>query len=158
MIATVCIVAIVAFGGGASFAAESAVPGDILYGVKTTMNENVRGALALGEQANADWHVQLAERRLKEAEQLSARGSLTSDVAADLAARFGANADVALKTAADLASKGDKDGADEIAAELSTALREHSNAFGSIQVGTPGDGNAKLLGVLNGFSARVNTE
>jgi hypothetical protein len=41
----VAIVIAVTAGGGVSYAAEGAVPGDARYPVKTQVNENVRGSL-----------------------------------------------------------------------------------------------------------------
>ena len=78
------IVAVLALGGGASFVAESSVPGDALYVVKTSVNEEVRGILAVGAEADAKWEAELAVRRLEEATKLEARGELTAEAATEL--------------------------------------------------------------------------
>lgn len=58
-------------GGSASFAAENAVPGDVLFPVKVHVNEQVRGAVAVSPKAKAEWEVRLVERRLEEVEKLA---------------------------------------------------------------------------------------
>jgi len=58
-------------GGGVSYAAEGAVPGDALYPIKVGINEEVRDIVALTPEAKADWESRLVERRLEEAEKLA---------------------------------------------------------------------------------------
>lgn len=67
-------------GGSASFAAENAVPGDVLFPVKIYVNENVRGAVAVTSQAKAQWEVNLVERRLEEIERLAVLPDVNPDI------------------------------------------------------------------------------
>lgn len=62
-------------GGTMSFAAESTVPGDVLYPVKVHVNESVRGVMAVSPKAKAEWDVRLVERRLEEVEMLAVASS-----------------------------------------------------------------------------------
>jgi hypothetical protein len=66
---------------GTSFAAQGAVPGDFLYPVKTEVNENIRGAVAIGANAEARLQADLLAERLEEAEKLHAEGKLQADTA-----------------------------------------------------------------------------
>lgn len=75
-------------GGGTAFAAENAVPGDILYTVKTEINEPIRGTLALNAEAKANFEAWRAERRLNEARTLSVRSTLTEERREQLEERF----------------------------------------------------------------------
>ncbi|MEK7479684.1 MAG: DUF5667 domain-containing protein, partial [Patescibacteria group bacterium] len=75
-------------GGGVSYAAEGTLPGDLLYPVKITVNESVRGALAFSPQSKAKWHATAAERRMVEVETLADRGTLTPEVRSALEANF----------------------------------------------------------------------
>jgi hypothetical protein len=61
-------------GMGFCYAAESAVPGDLLYSVKVSVNEPVLGVFALSPEAKAVWQVKLTERRLWEEQVLIQRG------------------------------------------------------------------------------------
>lgn len=128
MVALVVILALF-LGGGVSFAAENALPGDALYVVKTEVNENVRAALAVSAEADARWHANVAERRLKEAEALSARGELSGDVAAELGAKFNQHAEAALKGASELAADGNADASADIAAELESFVSFYADLF-----------------------------
>jgi hypothetical protein len=88
MLAGLLIAAILAMGGGTAAAAENAVPGDLLYPIKTQVNEEVRAALAISPEAKAAWEAKRAERRLEESEKLAETGKLTTSTSAVLAARF----------------------------------------------------------------------
>jgi hypothetical protein len=57
-------------GGTVSFAAEGSLPGNVLYPVKTELNERVRSVVAVTPQAKADWDIKLVERRLSEVKEV----------------------------------------------------------------------------------------
>ena len=128
MVAIALIIAL-CLGGGVSFAAENAVPGDALYVVKTEVNENVRAALAVSTEAKARWQTKAAERRLQEAEKLSARGELSADVAAKLGAEFSEHAEAALEGASTLAAEGNTDASAEITTSLEAAVSMYADLF-----------------------------
>ena len=78
------LIALLIGTGGTSFAAQGAVPGDLLYPVKVHVNENVRSTFAFGADAEAKLQAQLLGERLEEAQKLAARGQLEGEVAADV--------------------------------------------------------------------------
>lgn len=80
----------VMIGGGTSLAAQGSVPGDILYPIKTSVNENIRGALAVSVDSEAKLQANLLEERLKEAQELQAKGRLTGDTATKVATNISA--------------------------------------------------------------------
>lgn len=90
-IASLLIVSL--FGGGTAFAAEGAVPGDILYPIKTDITENVRGAFALDNEAQATFEAWRAERRLNEAAKLVQKGSLSADAKEKIETKFSEHSD-----------------------------------------------------------------
>lgn len=55
-----------ASGAGVTLAAESAVPGQKLYAVKTLVNEPIRQRLQLTEESKASFAVEMVERRIVE--------------------------------------------------------------------------------------------
>ncbi len=71
-------------GVGTSYAAENALPGDVLYPVKIHINENVQGSLAVSQASKAQWNTQLMTRRLEEAETLTAQDRLTAVARTDI--------------------------------------------------------------------------
>src|SRR3989344_1574020 len=70
------IAIMVILGGGTTVAAENSLPGDTLYALKVSFNEEVRAAFTFGAESKADWEIQRAERRLEEAAELSKKGRL----------------------------------------------------------------------------------
>ena len=79
---------VLAIGVGTSYAAEDALPGDPLYGIKVNVNEPLQGALATTPSAQAQWNTDLATRRLEEAEALVAEGKLSATDEQQLAGGF----------------------------------------------------------------------
>ncbi len=61
---------------GVSGVAQDSLPGESLYQVKTSVNENIRGLFAFTPQSRAQLHVELAVRRLEEAQELASTGKL----------------------------------------------------------------------------------
>lgn len=66
--------------GGLAYAAESAVPGDALYGVKIYVNEAIRGKMQWSPAQRASWAVAKLQRRLDEVRRLEARGQSESEI------------------------------------------------------------------------------
>lgn len=87
---------------GTSYAAENALPGDILYPIKTQINEKVSGALALSPSAKAAWHAEVATTRLHEAQQLASEDRLTTHTSEMLQGDLDGHASAAASIAADL--------------------------------------------------------
>lgn len=64
---------VAALGGGAVVAAQDALPGDVLYGLKTAI-EHQQVALASSEEARAWVRLSIASRRLQEIDRAAERG------------------------------------------------------------------------------------
>lgn len=91
--------------GTVSYAAEGAMPGDLLYPVKVGVNEKVGSALALSTESKAMLEAKFAERRLAEATNLAIDNRLTADVRAKLSDDFAKHADLAVARTKDLEKK-----------------------------------------------------
>lgn len=61
---------------GMTFAADDALPGDLLYGVKVNFNEEIKSVFLSTPEDRIAWEQERAERRLVEASQLAAEGRL----------------------------------------------------------------------------------
>ena len=79
---------VVAISMSTSYAAEGTLPGDVLYPVKTTVNEEVRGWFAFSSKGQLAYEQNIAERRLEEAEQLAFHGRLNDETRAEIVERF----------------------------------------------------------------------
>lgn len=73
------LILLVGAGGATSYGAAGALPGEPLYTVKVNVIEPVTGFLALSRESRAAWKVSVAETRVKEAEQLAAKDTLTPE-------------------------------------------------------------------------------
>lgn len=112
-------------GGGTSYAAEAAIPGDILYPVKIEVNEKVMTALAHKEEKLADWSARQAERRLEEANKLAEQGRLNSDNSAHLAGQLKKHLEKTDDLVKKLEEKGNIQAATQINAHLRDLLLAH---------------------------------
>lgn len=69
----------------APFVAERSVPGDVLYLVKTGVNETIQGQLANSPYKRIVFETKLMERRITEARVLANEGKLTEEVRTQIA-------------------------------------------------------------------------
>ncbi len=119
-------------GTGISFASENALPGQPLYVVKTKVAEPIQGALALTPKAQAQWHSELADRRLAEASELAAQNQLNATTTAYIQAQVASNVDAANTAAAKLAEAGNTTDALSVRAALSASLAAHADVLALI--------------------------
>jgi len=136
------LVLVLGLGGGSAFAAEGSVPGELLYVVKLGLNEPVYAALATSIDAKASWHAEAAERRMKEAEVLSARGSLTSAIKVELESNLEEHAGNVEES---LAAVEDEDPvlAADIAARFESSLAAHSALIARLSLDSDEDENRR---------------
>lgn len=123
---------IVAVGGGAASAAENALPGSILYPLKTQITEPVRAAFAFAPEARADFAVERANRRLEEYAQVSDAGSADEETTASLAAALANHVDEATDAIRDLATAGDAIEALDATSDLHSILEAHASVLDQI--------------------------
>lgn len=125
------LIAALFVGGGVSYAAEGALPGDFLYPVKVSFNEEVRGSFAVTPEARAVWNTKRVERRLKEAVELASSGALTPEAGADLALRLETQA-VAASHALDALEERHSDDVLAVTADFDAALSSHGNLLDAL--------------------------
>ncbi|HEY0964421.1 MAG TPA: DUF5667 domain-containing protein [Candidatus Paceibacterota bacterium] len=159
----IAVLAMLLVGGGTTFAAQNAVPGDLLYPVKIGVNENVRAALAFDANAKAQLEADLFEERVEEAAKLQAEGRLTGETAAKVAANLKTQA----KVTADAIAKSDAAVAADTTADVTVALEsalgligldtniaaDFSSSFGT----TLSTGTIGIDSYLSDMKVRVNT-
>ncbi len=73
-------ITLIVSGGGISYAAERALPGELLHLVKTHVNEEIRLAFSFTEESRVSWETKRMERRLREVHALALKGDLTPDI------------------------------------------------------------------------------
>lgn len=132
------LVLILFTGMGTSYAAQNALPGQALYGVKVNLNEVVEGAFALSPVARAEFDAELTTRRLEEAEVLAAANQLTPEVSSELQTRINESASSFNGNIALLAQNEDGlSAAADVQSDLEATLSAHANVLAAITATIP---------------------
>ncbi|MDP3953938.1 MAG: DUF5667 domain-containing protein [bacterium] len=129
--------------GGTSFAAQQSLPGDVLYPVKLEVNENVRGWLALSDEAKASLEARLAEERLKEAEKLAVKSELNAEVRAKIEQNFEKHAG-RVEARIDKFGSSNAQKALEVNSNFQTSLDAHVKILNNIGVSLDGEVEKEL--------------
>ncbi|HEU4677287.1 MAG TPA: DUF5667 domain-containing protein [Candidatus Paceibacterota bacterium] len=109
----------------APLVAERSVPGDVLYLVKTGINEKIQKQLANSPYEKIEFETKLIERRVAEARSLAQEGKLSDDVKNQLAADVKEHSDAVQNNLSELRSM-DKDGAAIAEITFNTSLQVQS--------------------------------
>lgn len=115
------------------YAAEHSLPNDPLYSLKTKFLEPafVGAASLSSDSAEADVNVSLVNRRLREAEQLSATDELSPEIAEDLKATLTASIEKVRAHVAQSRAEGDLEEALDAGLDLENALEAHGRVLDS---------------------------
>ena len=124
---------LLASAAGVSYAAEGSLPGDVLYPVKVGINEEVRVALASGEEGKAKVEVERAERRLAEAEALAKKGTLKAETRVALEKQFKVHSEKAKERAERSGTSDDAGIAAEVAAHIESTLNAHGKIVAALE-------------------------
>jgi len=139
--------------GGTSALAEQALPGDILYPVKTGFNERIIDLLAVSANSQAEVDSKIAQRRLKEAEQLAEKLELNEHTQSRLIESFQKHAnrvqDGTKEITAQNASR-----ALEIISDFEASLQTHKQILTAISQGR----DATTTELLNRFLSVLRSE
>lgn len=129
---------------GVSYAAESALPGEPLYPVKVSVNEEVRAALTFDAEARAVWEAERALRRLEEAEALAAKNELDAVTRAEAERRFTRAAQAAEAKAEVFETEGNHAAAARVHALLEGGLAAHEEVLSGLSGRVDGEASAVL--------------
>ena len=134
-VAAIMLVLVILFGGvsATAYAAQSALPGDALYPVKTSL-EQTRITLANDAYNQAQLHLQFAQRRLNEIKELLAQGR-TNDIEF-ASSEFEYYIQEAMK-ASQIVLAADSERGAELNKLVSEALLEYAGALKSVLVTAP---------------------
>lgn len=139
-------------GGGTSYAAEGAVPGDLLYPIKVEVNENIKSALAVSAEAEARLQARLAQERLEEAEKLAARGELSADASANLSTRLKTHYNYATIESDKAEARGDFESAATVRASLEGTFRTYADILSDLNVRVSGNSGDKLITDIRSYA------
>ncbi|MEK7569244.1 MAG: DUF5667 domain-containing protein [Patescibacteria group bacterium] len=140
-------------GGSASFAAENALPGDVLFPVKVHVNESVRGAVAVTPKAKAEWGIRLVERRLEEVEKLAIKTDVSEETRQIASTNLGAYTERVHGRIAKFEEDDDSDDAILTAGELADMLRTHEEVLAGLSTQVAG-----AVATSTASTGRVSTD
>lgn len=149
------LVVFVVLGAGTSSAAQRALPGDLLYAVKTGINEQVH-ALFLSGVNKTNFEATRAVERVKEAQALATQGKLTEAVSAQLSADFDTHAAQVQKDVEVLKQKGELTKVLDVTDHFESALKEQAaqtETPGTLPVSQNNEGSAPETVVIAGSLA-----
>lgn len=134
---------------GIPLVAEFAVPGDVLYLVKTEVNEGIRSQMADSPYEKVVLETKFIERRISEARLLASKGELTEKVQAEIAETVKGHANAAQSGIAEM-RENDVDAAAIAGIALSSALEVQSAVLNTNQdTETASSSTAIILEVVN---------
>ncbi|OGM97677.1 MAG: hypothetical protein A2735_03705 [Candidatus Yanofskybacteria bacterium RIFCSPHIGHO2_01_FULL_41_21] len=143
-------------GGGTSFAAESALTGDVLYPVKVSVNEEVRGWFAVSSEAQAKWDARRVERRLEEAEKLAAEGRLNAEMRAQIESRLDGHSKAFEDQTKKIETEQNTNASLEINSDFEASLKAHEQVLSRIAA-EKGNIRAEVESLLLEVRALLNT-
>lgn len=138
------LLALVFLSGSVSYAAEGSLPGDTLYPVKVSINEELRTAFALTPFARATWTAARAERRLEEAVALARDGLLTPEMNAFIATIFAEQADEAAQSVNALEAE-DAPAAISLASRFETRVAAHDALLADLTTNVADENLKKII-------------
>ena len=128
--------------GGVSFEAEKALPGEPLYQVKTSVNENVLAMFAFTPQSKAQLHTELAVRRLEEVENLAIAGKLDASTTAQAVSNINGNLAVVKDNVKQLENENNNTAAANTSSQAESSLKVHEAILNTLA-----DGNTSVQDV-----------
>jgi hypothetical protein len=118
---------------GVSYAAEGALPGDVLYSVKVDVNEELRSLFNFSPEAELAWEKEKIERRVSELEALEEEGEVSDEAKAELAMNLSEHVEDINKIFDELDRDADGD-FDEMEDDYLNFLDEHSSVLDELLV------------------------
>lgn len=119
--------------GGITYAAESAVPGDLLYPIKTQLNEPVQGFFHFSPEAKMEWQMEQMERRLEEAKVLTNKGQIQGEFKDQLNQKLEGNQNQILNHIKNLRDQGKNEEADAIVENLGLMMSQNQDTVINIE-------------------------
>lgn len=139
--------------GGVSLAAEGALPGDLLYPVKTNINEKFMQLAAMSPSSEAETESELTARRIRELQALADQGDLNESISEDLTAEITRHVASARDNIKEVSETGARESADSLKDKLSATLGDHEKLLDNITITE--DGEISITGTKPKAVAKV---
>jgi len=119
-------------GSGVAFAAHNSLPGDLLYPVKTGVNEKILGWTMVSQEAKADYDIALVRLRLEEIEKVSVQKKLDGKKTATVKNLLDSHIASAKGRIASIKQQKGSNAGVEASATLEASLQAHAKIIGTI--------------------------
>lgn len=120
------------FSTGVSFAAQKSLPGELLYPIKTGINEKVLGLLLVSDKAKAKYNVELVQLRLEEIEKVFSQDALDEKKSEKMQKLLAKHIQEVADRASDIGNKKDPNFSLEINSELEASLNAHKQILDTL--------------------------
>lgn len=148
------LASLLAMSTGASYAAASSLPGDILYPIKIHVNERIEGAIAQSPKASAEFAQKQISRRAVEAEILREQDRFDDVKKNQLAEETKTHIDAYAEARTKIENQGGRALALELEGKMHRTIKDHESAFSdmgvAVIVGTSTDGTEDAHTTLEG--------
>lgn len=152
------IFVLLAVSTGASYAAASALPGDILYPIKIHVNERIEGTFAVDSKAHAEFAQKQIRRRVIEAETLISENRFDDAKRDQLAEETKTHVDSYTDARLQVEHKGNRGDVEELEDNMESTIRDHERAFNDmgvvVVVATSTDNTKGVRTLLRGHRAQ----
>ncbi len=142
---------------GVSYAANDALPGDLLYGVKVNINEEVKTAFMSSGRSRIEWERKRAEMRLSEATKLASEGRLDAEKKEEVSKLFAEHTHAVVEQVL-ATEKTDPVLAAEMSSEFEDSLDTHEVVLARLAVednDTPDDDTRDLVEQVHTIAKKV---
>lgn len=124
---------VVAAGGvWTSLAAEKSLPGDVLYPVKLSVNEKMKGGFAFSNEAKVRFESERIERRLEEAETLLAQDELDENDRMRLESNVAHHVENLQRGFKAIEDEGNIDAFEELSLKVESSFQAHGKMLSGI--------------------------
>ena len=143
-------------GGGTSYAAQSALPGDPLYAIKINVNEKIAAALSGGLQGHAQYDAELAALRLEEAEKLATQNRLSVQASKEIRANLNQVTADFNSSIAQLATSSDAGAAaaSDVQSDFVATLAAHAQVLTALTTAVP-SASSSLTSIASAVDAHI---
>lgn len=142
--------------GSISAFAQAALPGDLLYLIKTNINEKLKVTLALTVEEKAEAEAILATKRLEETEALAIKGRLNPVIIKETSTAFKTHVDNFEKHLIELDKKAKFDSIKKIGVLFQTRIAVHTTILDEIE-STIGNSTSSNIKNLNSLGTTTNS-
>lgn len=147
----VALLVLIFLGGGASFAAQNSLPGDILYPMRVNVNEEVKAAFLSGTKRSA-YEIQRVQNRVNEMQTLANEGKLDDKIQQKVVAGLNTSVSTAQENLTTLSKRGDLKNTFELSQALENVLAQSQNTVAKLALNSTNGSDKKFISIAEALN------